>query len=303
MSLTVDCNKIATSVAIRLMLTLDENKDYNLKGIGEVRRWRRLVRIAYFDEAGTSKPSAEPYLVVGGVLIHGDTEWQPVESAMLQIKETLVPPKLREQFVFHAMHLFGGHPKYEGLLCAEERFQILREVVNLIPTFKLPIAYAAVKRATLSEWFPNVTIIEQTHEAHQIAFALCVRKFQSWFTKKHADEMALCVAAKNDQKNRQLELKNNYRHFRERGLTLRRSMAIASPASLLNFVDALHFASPNESIGLQLADCVTFVIKRQLMGKKKAEELYEPIRPLLVCKPNQVWPPRGPRGQLSGRSL
>ena len=106
----------ATLVAIRLMLTLPQNVDKITANGRPVRRWRRLVRIAYFDEAGTAKEKQEPYLVVGGVLIHGDQEWQPIEFACDMIVETLVPPELRAGFVFHAMHLHGGHEKYGGLL-------------------------------------------------------------------------------------------------------------------------------------------------------------------------------------------
>ena len=53
------------------------------------------MRIAYFDEAGTAKESQEPYLVVGGLLIHGDQEWQLIEVARKQIIDTFVPPSLR----------------------------------------------------------------------------------------------------------------------------------------------------------------------------------------------------------------
>jgi hypothetical protein len=277
------------------MLTLGRANGDNI-AVGEVRRWRRLLRIAYFDEAGTATVRQEPYLVVGGVLIHGDTQWQPIEKAFLKIREALVPPKLQTEFVFHAMHLFSGHKKYEGLLSPQERFRILHEVISIVPIYKLPIAYTAVKRIDLPQFFPDAPTAELTHEAHQIAFVLCVRTFQRWFTENCADEMAVCVAAKNDQKNRQLELKNNYLHFRSRGKYLLKKIGLAANASLLNFVDALHFASPSESIGLQLADCITFAIKRYVMGKKRSEELYDLLKPGLVCAPEEaLWPPGGQR--------
>jgi hypothetical protein len=64
------------------------------------------MRIAYFDEAGVAHEAQEPYLVVGGVLIHGDQQWQPVEYRAKKIIETHVPEKFGSDFAFHAMHLF-----------------------------------------------------------------------------------------------------------------------------------------------------------------------------------------------------
>jgi hypothetical protein len=67
------------------------------------------VRIAYLDEAGTSSETAEPFLVVGGVLIQGDNDWYPVEANANQIIKNYVPASLRDGFSFHATHLFGGN--------------------------------------------------------------------------------------------------------------------------------------------------------------------------------------------------
>ena len=53
---------------------------------------------------------------------------------------------------------------------------------------------------------------------------------------------------------------------------------------LFNFVDALHFAASEESIGLQLADSAAFIIKRHLMGKSNTEDLYKMIECRLVCE-------------------
>jgi hypothetical protein len=57
---------------------------------------------------------------------------------------------------------------------------------------------------------------------------------------------------------------------------------------LFNFVDAVHFASRKESIGLQLADAAAFVIKRHLMGKDNTEEFYKIIEPHLCVYPDSA---------------
>ncbi len=244
------------------------------------------MRIAYFDEAGTSKEAQEPYLVVGGALIHGDREWQPIEFACDMIIETLVPPELRDGFVFHAMHLHGGHGNYKGLLSSEGRLRILRALIELIDRFKLPISYGAISRRKILELWPKSKSLDRVHLAHQAAFDLCLTGFQLWFNRgPFGDEVAICVAAKNDAKNRQLHLKQIYQSERMQGLP-------GQPFTMLfNFVDALHFAAPSESFGLQLADIATFIIKRHLMRKDDTEEFYEILKPLLVCDPvSALWP-------------
>ncbi len=272
------------------MLTLPEKyasiqRDAELSRKG-VRRWRRLVRIAYFDEAGVAKEKQEPFLVVGGILIHGDTEWQPIEMCFNAILESGIPPEIREGFCFHAMHLHGNHRSFKGLLSPEQRFALLRDLVTTIKMFKLPISYGAVIRAKLIEKLPNCSSEQRTHLAHQVAFSSCALGFQGWFNRgSFSDEVAICVVGKNDAKNRQLHLKQNFAKFRTEGW-------IDVPFGILfNFVDALHFATPSESIGLQLADTVAFLIKRHLMGKEDTEELYQELHPLLVCDPlDALWP-------------
>src|SRR5271154_1266138 len=171
------------------------------------RRWRRLVRIAYFDEAGVAHESQEPYVVVGGVLIHGDTQWHPIEISANSIITSLVPEEIRSSFYFHAYRLFSDHKSFKGLLSAERRFQILRDLVTIIAYYELPISYGAITRSEITKQISHWKPSERTHMAHQLAFSLCAMGFQGWFYRESSDEVAICVAAKTDEKNRQLHLK------------------------------------------------------------------------------------------------
>jgi Protein of unknown function (DUF3800) len=244
------------------------------------------VRIAYFDEAGTANELQEPFLVVGGVLIHGDTEWHPIEVASNEIIASMVPPELRQGFFFRATRLHGDHKSYKGVLSSEQRLELLRQLVNLIAQFKLPISYGAITRAKLHEALPSSKSSTRTHIGHQIAFSLCAFGFQGWFSRgPFGDEVVICVADKNDVANRQLHLKQTFAAQRAQGLP------DLPMVLLMNFVDALHFASSSESIGLQLADVAAFVIKRHLMGKEDTDKLYKTLEPLLVCDPESaLWP-------------
>jgi hypothetical protein len=90
------------------------------------------VRIAYFDEAGIAHEKQEPYLVVAGVMIHGDSQWFPVELQAQRIIDAQVPASLRAGFEFHAAYLFSDHKTFKHLIDAERRFIILREFLGII---------------------------------------------------------------------------------------------------------------------------------------------------------------------------
>jgi hypothetical protein len=242
------------------------------------------VRIAYFDEAGVSSEEQEPIIVVGGVLIRGDRDWHRIERAADEIVKHFVPARLQPNFVFHAYRLFGDHRQFKSLISAEQRFAILREFLTLFGRFKLPISYGAVDRAKLhGAAVINSKPKNRTLLAHNMALHLCAEGFQGWFYREARDEVAICVAERNEE--RQLTLKQNFAVLRNYGIQ-------NDPLTMLhNFIDALHFAGSEESIGLQLADSVAFMVKRHLMGKTDSEEFYNSITPQLVCTPKgALWP-------------
>jgi hypothetical protein len=162
------------------------------------RRRRRLVRIAYFDEAGTASETQEPYLVVAATAIHGDTEWHPIEHHAAQIVQTLVPAELQPTFTFHATKLYSGDEEFKGLLSSEVRFALLRQLLMIISDFKLPVSYCAIRRADIARAVPNTTAKERTDWCNRSAFISCAMGLQGWFNREHDDEVAICVADRND---------------------------------------------------------------------------------------------------------
>jgi hypothetical protein len=266
------------------MLTLGKEGAKILANGHSVRRWRRLVRIAYFDEAGRADEKREPYFVVGGVLIHGDLEWQPIEYVARCIVD-LVPVEIRDGFHISARRLYSGDKCFKGLLDRGQRMAILRAVVTqIIEKYKLPICYGAIRRSDLTARYPDLKDSIRLSVAHQAAFDLCLRGFQNWFMREHPDEMAIAVADKVEERKLPSALKRLFATLRTHGL--------GDPFFILsNFVDALHFAFLSESIGLQLADVVSFIIRRHLMQETDTEELYKILEPLLVCEPSSaLWP-------------
>jgi hypothetical protein len=66
------------------------------------------VRLVYVDEAGLSNAAQEPFLVVGGVIVHADGQLLTVEDRLDQLVNEWIPADQQEGFVFHAKELFNG---------------------------------------------------------------------------------------------------------------------------------------------------------------------------------------------------
>ena len=270
----------ARQVAIRLMLTLAHNEGKLSANGPEVRRWRRLVRIAYFDEAGIASEEQEPLAVTAGVLIHGDLQWSPVEIDLSAIVTNHVPQELWGAFYFHADHLYGNNKRFKGLLSPQTRFQILRELAGVIHKYELPISYSAIARTYVAEKLPQTNPSDRVRLAQQWSFASCAIGFQGWFNREAGDEVAICVADRKEKL--EPSFKKLYQLLRLQGLGKDPFMTLS------NFVDALHFAASEESIGLQLADCAAFLIKRHLMGRDNTEEFYKILEPHLCVAPTSA---------------
>ena len=58
----------------------------------------QLVRFVFLDEAGISKH--EPYAVVAGVMVHGDTQVIPLEEHLNALIQKHIPEENRDGFVF-----------------------------------------------------------------------------------------------------------------------------------------------------------------------------------------------------------
>ena len=69
------------------------------------------MRLVYVDEAGISDKKQEPFLVVAGVIIDTDKQLVALERHLDKIVARHIPPQHRENFVFHASHLFNGGGK------------------------------------------------------------------------------------------------------------------------------------------------------------------------------------------------
>ena len=68
-----------------------------------------VMRLVYVDEAGRS--GNEPVVVVAAVIVHGDSQLIPLEKDLDLLVEKWIPEEFRDDFVFHAAHIFNGTGK------------------------------------------------------------------------------------------------------------------------------------------------------------------------------------------------
>jgi len=243
----------------------------------------KIVRIAYFDHAGTASIGQEPIGVTASILIHGDIEWRAIERFRDRIIAAAQWGLTEEQqiaFEFHAKNLFwSGHPPFAHWL-KEKRHALLREFLKLIPLFNLPICLGATDRAGFRASGVARSFQQPIHLAEQQeTFFECALAVNSWLAYEVREEVAICIFDLTDKPvvkalKRQLRRLRHY-SSRMRGLVW-----------FEHLVEAAHFADPTESFGLELADACSFFLKRHLMDTNDqdadSEALYAIIEPQIV---------------------
>ena len=70
----------------------------------------KIVRLVYLDEAGTSNPKEEPFLVVAGVAVNADRQFKEVEACLDSVLRKHVSEP--DGIVFHTMELWHGTKQF-----------------------------------------------------------------------------------------------------------------------------------------------------------------------------------------------
>ena len=107
---------------------------------------RRLVRIVYLDESGTSR--GERLAVVAGVVIDADNQLIAVEEHMERLVERYIPEDDREDFFFHATNIWSAtkYFKDRDLWPLERRLEILHDLVEISQKFDIPVVFGYCPR-------------------------------------------------------------------------------------------------------------------------------------------------------------
>jgi hypothetical protein len=153
---------------------------------------KKLVRFLFLDESGIS--IHEPILVVAGVTIHVDSQWEPINARLKALRNKFVPANQRDGFAFHATELFHGNGDVFGRhVCPPEKSEAaLRELLSILGEFKLPVAIGYIRKQDTP-----ATTQERNYSAgihHAIAASYCAITANKFLKTYCPDELATAVA-------------------------------------------------------------------------------------------------------------
>ena len=245
----------------------------------------RLVRLTYLDDAGLFNAKQEPFIVIGGVIIHGDTQIIPVEEYIAALVRKHIPKEDWPGFAFHAMDLWHGGPYFiRDKWPLPKRLEILTELAEIPQRFDL-VLVAGFQERDLMRYYPfKPGATEHTKElaAYNNAMARFCEKVEQFMREAAPDEITMLVA--EDRDSIRLLLQNSHAMYRDP-----EQVAAINP-KLLYFPfdrirDTIHFAKKDESRHLQIADLCTFIFKRRLLKDEHVRPFYAAIKPQLMTLP------------------
>jgi hypothetical protein len=267
----------------------------------------RKLRLVYIDEAGISKVEQEPFLVVAGIVVHADNNLNGIENHLERILVRHIPERLRDGFVFHATEVFNGgktlrreKPNFVGPRewPIERRLAIAREIVELIPKYKLPVAIGFTERASfprsmeLPEGMPEN---EKTIAAHVATFMNCAMVAEQWMRKETNNENCLLVVENNDAAKTMISEVQRYHQDKKLEKLLDEEEQRYFPLRKIK-EDPL-FQPKKPSSPLILADFCAYIFKKYLMKNKHYDSFIAQFRTHLVSF-DEAWLERRP-GRLS----
>jgi hypothetical protein len=208
------------------------------------------VRFIFTDEGGISR--REPFVVVAGIIVHGDEQLVPLENELERLVRKHIPEENWPEFVFHATDIWSGSGFFKDRerWPLSKRLHILRDLARVPRKLGLHIVYEALERdkLRLEEANRPPTNHELSVGAHAIAFCSCTLRIEQLMRSVWPREVAQIVAEDNDQVRVLVRgAVDAFRHpARVEGLIPNKILP------LKKIRGSVHFASKSESKPLQL---------------------------------------------------
>jgi hypothetical protein len=239
------------------------------------------VRLLYLDEAGISNRLQEPYLVVAGVLVDADRQLKSTVNELDAIKRRHgLDDEKYQDFHFHGLELQNGGKflKREDWPL-ERRLEILSDIASIPRKIGLGIVAGYTSRKAASDFEKGEAY--QVFISYQVAFSLAVACADDLMKKVYdPSEVGLIIAENNNETRRGAKLIQQM--ISNKKMVDKWIGDLIDPLSerlpITKFVDTVHFAEKREAPILQVADVVSFIIKRGLAGAAHSKR---PLRDLL----------------------
>jgi hypothetical protein len=257
------------------------------------------VRFTYIDEAGISRRDQEPFLVVGGIVVHVDNDLNGIENQLQRIFDRHVPARLRNDFVFSAKEVFNGGkvlkrekddfigPREWPI---ERRQDIARDILSILKKFKLPIALGFMDRATFPKDFDfpeNMPVHERTIAEHVSTYMACAMMVEHWMRQNASNENCFMVVENTDTARKMIT--DVQHHRQDKRLQEKWDSIAAVSFPLRKIKHNPHFEPKGVASPLVLADFCAYVFKKFLMKNKNYDSFFELFRPLIISFENSYF--------------
>jgi hypothetical protein len=170
-----------------------------------------------------------------------------------QVLEKHISEDDRDGFEFHAYDLFTGNGYFSNKYRWpwKKRSVIIKDVLDILLKFDLPILYGAVNKARHTRKY--FTPFDQ----HGLAFMLFAERVDAWVSGCAPSDCCLLIA---DETKKKRVIISSLRKYRKQ------QIPIGRPVKLDHITDTILFADSSDSWGLQVADFCNYFIKRHLIG-------------------------------------
>lgn len=259
----------------------------------------RVLRFTYVDESGIS--NHEPFVIVAGVVIHGDDALAPVEDHLESLMRENIPERDWDSFHFHAKDLWQGtkYFKDRDVWPLERRMSLMRRLCWVPDAFDLSVVFGFHSREEIRQFVPRYNTVsahDQSVLAHAYAFISMTVNLERHMKNKHPGEVTFLTV--EDRPEVKKTLKELHQIIKRQGSELE-FVAVADVLPLRRIRDTPHFAAKSECRLLQLADVCAFILNGHLRRVPGNDEFYDALWPALGFHfKGEVWPvaqwPYGP---------
>lgn len=234
------------------------------------------MRIVYMDEAGISKASQEPHLVVAAAIVEPDLQWHNITRHYEELAEDFFDEEFGESFVFHAKDIWHGAKPYDrAKYPLRIRLDLLRRLAQVPRKFNIPICFGLLDKEAFLKAHSTMTDKKQRALSHALTFHLALQSVDWWMEGNCPGEVAMVIAEDTPEVKRAIHL------FHEGAQSDRAKSDHEDPQGFRTrcIVDAVNFSPKGRSPILQVADTCAFLARRRLLG-------CEVVRPIIA----EFWP-------------
>jgi hypothetical protein len=235
----------------------------------------KLSRHIYIDESGISQNNK--ILVVGGVIIDPDREYDALEKYLDALAKLYVPPEhYHPGFPLHTKDLFHGTDVWDKRTYPREKsIELLKALVGLPAKIGLPVVWGYIKTPEFKSTNPDRKQHMHTALNHGLAFSLCLVAAEQ-FMRDYIDpkEYAWLFVEKNHSE-KVLEIAFRSLRGQYGSDELLTVPGAVEYLPLKRIRESAAMIGKRDSIVLQLADVCVFILRSFLEGRKGCEELFE----------------------------